>query len=133
MPKSSTSISWAGNPIWTGGDEGQPYSSVLPSNLQDQSNIQFYYNSIYYTGPVGLTSLEPVTNAGANYSYFGPEITFGADMAAYQNPSGVEVAIIKYSVGSSSLAGNWFAGGTRHDGRRWATATFSFNKQSRPP
>ncbi|HEY8965326.1 MAG TPA: sialate O-acetylesterase [Candidatus Methylacidiphilales bacterium] len=84
----------------------------LPASLQLQNNVQFYYNGLYYTGPVGLGPLKPVSNDGGTTTYFGPEITFGSAMADYYASSGQGVAILKYTVNGSDLYSHWKAGGT---------------------
>ena len=72
-------------------------NSDLPSNLQQpQTDVQIYFGGSWdYLRP-GL---------GMDSSRFGPEVTFGRDIADAQ-PGG-NIALIKYAVGGTDLANDW--------------------------
>lgn len=86
--------------------EGRADPAQLPTspvNLQGhQSDVDFYYLSV-------LNTLYPATTSGTQ---FGPEITFGRHLVDLMQPDASNrVAIIKYSVGGTSLYNDWKAGG----------------------
>jgi hypothetical protein len=78
------------------------YNGQLPSSLQtSQDNVSVYCDSSWQTLTPGL---------GATTSEFGPEVTFGHDIAAaYPNE---KIGLIKYAVGATSLWEDWKAGET---------------------
>src|SRR5262249_15289957 len=92
--------------------DGRALTNGLPSNLLlPQTDVFIYYGD---TG--NFTVLQPGLSSAAKS--FGPELTFGRsleDFFALTNhisTNNVTVAIIKYSVGGTSLYSDWAAGGT---------------------
>ena len=86
--------------------EGRADPAGLPTspvNLQGhQADVDFYYLNV-------LTTLYPATTGGTT---FGPEITCGRGLVDRMKPDvSNRVAIIKYSVGGTSLYSDWKAGG----------------------
>lgn len=78
------------------------YNSQLPSSLQTpQDSVSIYCGSSWQALAPGL---------GASTSQFGPEVTFGRDIAA-ANPD-ENIGLIKYAVGATSLWEDWKAGAT---------------------
>jgi len=72
-------------------------SSQLPLQLQQpRSDIQVYWQDTWYDLQPGL---------GGNSSKFGPEITFGRDIADAQ--SGEDIVLIKYAVSGTALWNEW--------------------------
>lgn len=94
--------------------DGRAATSGLPSGLQSPQPNVLQYD--YVNGP--LQTLRPTTSNGANGTNFGPDVTFGHDIAA-DNPN-TRYALIKYSFGGTSLAVDWNAtsnngaGGTQY-------------------
>ncbi|HTJ77934.1 MAG TPA: sialate O-acetylesterase [Rariglobus sp.] len=83
--------------------DGRALISDLPSALQaPQPDVPFYHDTI-------LTTLRPQSGGTGQ---FGPEVTFGKDMAAYFEAAGSSIAIIKYAAGGTNLYSQWAAGGT---------------------
>jgi hypothetical protein len=75
--------------------------SPFPTKCQYQSNVMFWAGSNAGTGFQNTwTALQ--VGASGNSNSFGPELTFGYDMAA-ANPSS-KIAIVKYAVGGAGLA-----------------------------
>jgi hypothetical protein len=95
--------------------DGRAATSGLPAspvNLQQpQADVAFFFHTQGSAHALDktLTTLRPgqsETNA------FGPEITFGRDMADYfSGAPNVSVAIIKYGNGGTNLYSQWKAGG----------------------
>jgi len=74
-------------------------SSGLPPELQQpRPDIQTYWQGIWQDLQPGL---------GGNSSKFGPEVTFGHDIADVQ--SGENIVLIKYAVSGTSLWNDWRA------------------------
>ena len=92
-----------------------------PANLQQpQPDIDYYYRIIGGAG--SLTTLRPGTSFT---SQFGPEVTFGHDLAGLLTvPPSNRVALVKYADGGTSQATDWKAGGnatTNGDGPDYVT------------
>jgi hypothetical protein len=85
--------------------DGRALVTELPSDLLNQTDVQFYSNN---TGGQ-ITTLKPLTNGATQ---FGPEIAFGRAMADYYADTGEQVALIKYAAGGTNLQVNWKADGT---------------------
>lgn len=87
-----------------------------------QTNIRFYWRKTQVTTNGNLTQdtwidLQPGSGHGGNNpaahpSEFGPELTFGRDMAA-ADPS-VNIAIIKYTHGGTNLQSRWAETGVNY-------------------
>ena len=78
------------------------WNSQLPAELQaPQDNVPIYYNGSWQ-------SLQP--GMGVSTDNFGPELMLGHDLAAAM-PS-QRVGLIKYAIGSTTLAKDWKAGAT---------------------
>lgn len=78
---------------------GLAESSNLPAELQQpQTEVLIYHGSSWQFLQPGL---------GWNSSYFGPEITFGRDLASSQPDE--KIMLIKYAVGGTHLWGDWKA------------------------
>ncbi|MHC4265786.1 MAG: sialate O-acetylesterase [Planctomycetota bacterium] len=76
---------------------GWSLSSNLPAQLQQpRPDIQTYWQGTWNDLQPGL---------GGNSNRFGPEITFGRDMADEQ--TGEDIVIIKYAVSGTTLWNNW--------------------------
>ena len=77
-------------------------NSGLPTSLQSpQENVNTYYNGNWQPLQPGM---------GVTTANFGPEVTFGRDLAtALPNE---HVGLIKYAVGSTDLQNDWRAGST---------------------
>jgi hypothetical protein len=75
--------------------------SPFPAKWQYQSNVMFWAGSNAATGLQNTWSALQ-TGASGNSGSFGPELTFGYDMAA-ANPKS-KIAIVKYAVGGAGLA-----------------------------
>lgn len=81
---------------------------VSPVNLQQpQPDVDYYYR---VEGGAGvLTTLRPGTS---ETSQFGPEITFGRDIAdLLGGDPQTRIAVVKYANGGTSLSVDWKAGG----------------------
>lgn len=80
--------------------DGRALSQDLPAALQTaEAAIPVYVNG-------GWQNLQPGLNYDRNSAWFGPEVTFGRDIAA---ATGRNVALVKYAVGSTTLADEWHA------------------------
>ena len=78
------------------------WNSQLPAGLREpQANVPIYYNGSWQ-------SLRP--GMGVSTENFGPELTLGRDLAAAM-PS-QHIGLIKYAIGSTTLAKDWKAGAT---------------------
>ncbi len=92
---------------------GRDYSSGLPSALQQpQTDVDFYFSSTSNTHPWEdqLIDLKPGASDVNRTDQFGPEITFGRDMADYYaSDPDTSVAIIKYAHGGTRLYDHWAA------------------------
>lgn len=92
------------------GRAGEGDLPMSPVNLQaPQLDVDVYHQ--HENGSAAtLTVLQPGLNRKS--SQFGPEITMGRAYAdLYAHEAGTRVAIIKYAVGGTHLAGDWVAGG----------------------
>jgi hypothetical protein len=77
-------------------------NSELSTTLQmPQANVPTYYNGAWQ-------SLQP--GMGVTTSNFGPELTFGRDLAAAM--PGETIGLIKYAVGATTIAEDWKPGAT---------------------
>ena len=66
----------------------------------------------------GHRALQPLVPASTIWDRIGPEVAFGRELAdAYPNQ---RLAILKYAVGGTNLAWQWFPGATADDGARGA-------------
>lgn len=77
---------------------GQPF----PDSLRHQPNVMFWPGS---NAKAGLRNIWTTLQVGASEvgdNAFGPEITFGYDMAAAMQ--GTQIAIVKYAVGGTGIA-----------------------------
>ncbi len=73
------------------------YNSGLPAELQgDQAAVLLRHNGVW-------TVLE--SGHGVSSAEFGPEVTFGHDMAAAWGDD--DIALVKYAVGATTLAADW--------------------------
>ena len=95
--------------------DGRAATSGLPTsptNLQQpQADVAFFFHTQGSAHALDstLTTLRP---GMSETSAFGPEITFGRDMADYYSGAPtVAVAIIKYANGGTNLHTQWAAGG----------------------
>ncbi|MCK4998686.1 MAG: hypothetical protein KAS23_04095, partial [Anaerohalosphaera sp.] len=78
--------------------DGRADNDDLPSELQlPQSDVQIYFEGSWYDLQPGLSFLQ----LGQS---FGPEVTFGRELADSYNE---KIALIKYARGGTSLAGDW--------------------------
>ncbi len=92
---------------------GRALSSGLPTELQQpQTDVDFYFRSTgTHTWEDQLIDLKPGSSDGSQTNQFGPEITFGRDMADYYaDVPDTSVAIIKYAHGGTRLYDQWAAG-----------------------
>jgi len=101
--------------------DGRADSAELPPNLRAQQDV------IYYSNSVGnkLTYLQPSVNANREGAFqFGPEISFGRDMADYYARKDEKVALIKFAAGGTNLYENWRPDKTQdsaNDGKTYQT------------
>ncbi len=92
--------------------QGAGMASDLPAKLQaPQEDVAFYYLCFFGMKDC-LTTLRPVSNSSKAPPSFGPEITFGREMADYYAPSGEKVAVLKVAAGGSNLFHDWRPEGT---------------------
>ena len=78
--------------------DGRADNDDLPSELQlPQSDVQIYFEGSWYDLQPGLSFLQ----LGQS---FGPEVTFGRELADSYNE---KIALIKYARGGTSLAQDW--------------------------
>lgn len=97
-----------------------PLIFALPKELQKPQEDVLYYYSSTNSKVVGhkqasldeWINLEPVFNERGHT--FGPEITFGDEIAAYHNSStgSPNTAILKFAIGGTNLHTDWKADGT---------------------
>jgi hypothetical protein len=105
--------------------DGRATTGDLPTTPVDfqspQADIPYHYRTAGMGAPT-TTTLRPGTS---NTGGFGPEITFGHHLALRLGADATQrVALIKYAVGGTSLATDWFPGGdatTAGDGPRYVT------------
>ncbi len=92
--------------------DGRAEWSSLPANLQQpQTDVDFFFR---VEGPHPwedqLIALKPGSPEFSQTNFFGPEITFGRDMADYYaSDPDTSVAIIKYANGGTRLYDQWAA------------------------
>lgn len=110
--------------------DGRASTSGLPTspvNLQQpQADVAYFFHTQGSAHALDsmLTTLRP---GMSETSRFGPEITFGRDMADYfSGTPSVSVAVIKYGNGGTNLHTQWKAGGVRRtpttgDGSEYVT------------
>ena len=74
----------------------------FPESLRSQANVMFWPGSNAKPGMQNVWTTLQVGASAVGEKAFGPEITFGHDMAAAM--PGTEIAIIKYAVGGTGIA-----------------------------
>ncbi len=108
--------------------DGRAATSDLPSNpvdlLQPQDDVEFFFHT--QGGSHALDSTLTTLRPGmSETSGFGPEVTFGRNMADFfGDDSDTMVAVIKYANGGTNLYSQWKAGGTADtsgDGSEYVT------------
>ncbi|MDR2463615.1 MAG: sialate O-acetylesterase [Verrucomicrobiales bacterium] len=89
--------------------DGRADSRELPAELKWQEEVIFFANS----ADNKLTCLHPwVSPNGQGIFQFGPEITFGRELAEHYLAKGERVAILKHANGGTNLHEQWRADGT---------------------
>ena len=92
--------------------DGRAYLTGLPSSLQQpQTDVDFFFRvEGSHPWEDQLIDLKPGSPEFSQTDYFGPEITFGRDMADYYaSDPDTSVAIIKYANGGTRLYDQWSA------------------------
>ena len=92
--------------------DGRAYLTGLPSELQQpQTDVDFFFRvEGSHPWENQLIDLKPGSPEFSQTNYFGPEITFGRDMADYYGSDpDTSVAIIKYANGGTRLYDQWAA------------------------
>ncbi len=82
--------------------------------VDPQAQVSIFHGA-YYSGNGSWQTLEPGFGIQWNGIRFGPELSFGYDV---QNQCGLDIRLIKYSVGGTSLAHDWdpdFTGTNQYD------------------
>lgn len=98
--------------------EGHGGASGLPSYLlPSQTEVDLYYNNSGSSSVPKNQVIYLQPGASAISGWFGPELTFGRDMAThYAGDPNSSVAIIKYAAGGTNLYSDWAAtGGTSYN------------------
>ena len=92
--------------------DGRAYWTGLPTELQQpQTDVDFFFRvEGSHPWEDQLIDLKPGSPEFSQTNYFGPEITFGRDMADYYaSDPDTSVAIIKYANGGTRLYDQWSA------------------------
>ncbi len=96
--------------------DGYGVTGDLPSELQaPQPDIDFYHGNGGGNSPLQANNwirLQPGSGSmGGNAGGFGPELNFGIGIHEALGSEGARIAVIKHTLGGSSLHTDWFPGG----------------------